>query len=638
MGWPFRTLATQDVTKDGFELEEYELASSPSAAGHGIRRLHWLRQLSLTLWLWELLSLLTSATCIGAIIVFLAHYDGKPMPSWSYGLTLNSLVSILSSVARSAMLLPIAEVLSQLKWCWFVGRQRPLLDFERFDAASRGPWGSLRVLFNVRLWSLGSLAAALTLATLAIEPCLQQIPTYPTRVVEVSGAKMARSTTYSDTMSTAGDGNGWTLGLGTKGAGYTGLYGSNKTATMYTPTCSTGNCTWPAYTSLAMCHACASHQVYGYPVVSGPGDNTTWWSPTPNLTQQQLFNTTTFVQRNQQYSFIMRPLHNTVLEINNSWSFQRSNNQSVAGVQMMYWPPKSPANDPPSGTFECQLYFCVQTYKGETMNGVFTEKIASAWPAPDERTGSPGPPNSEFLNVPLLQDLRKMANYTLAPPGLPNTTYTVDRATFVALRDWFTVFLGGSSSPGGGSGYKIPTPGYNDDATQIFYNELTGLLGGNMTVDGYTVPMTAGPDRIFNQLASSMTAYMRQMPNSAPAINGTATTVRLFVRARWLWTLQPLSLLALTGALMWGTMRASSRKRLPTWKSSGLAVLLHRLECRMDDILAAKGFDEPDKAVDGYLMRMDSGTAGDWRLTAEKHQSCRKKDDTGRAGRFDIWP
>ncbi|KAI0817888.1 hypothetical protein GGR55DRAFT_622433 [Xylaria sp. FL0064] len=43
-------------------------------------------------------------------------------------------------------MLPPSECISQLKWQWFSQQPRRLIDIEHFDAASRGPWGSLRFL------------------------------------------------------------------------------------------------------------------------------------------------------------------------------------------------------------------------------------------------------------------------------------------------------------------------------------------------------------------------------------------------------------------------------------------------------------------------------------------------------------
>ena len=47
-------------------------------------------------------------------------------------------------------MIPVIECISQLKWLWFVDRYRILADFDVFDRASRGSWGSLQLLTLLR--------------------------------------------------------------------------------------------------------------------------------------------------------------------------------------------------------------------------------------------------------------------------------------------------------------------------------------------------------------------------------------------------------------------------------------------------------------------------------------------------------
>jgi hypothetical protein len=68
-------------------------------------------------WLIEILSLSFSSLCMGAILAVLYHYDNKAMPNWKViGITLNALITLLSGLAKAALLLPTAECLGQLKW------------------------------------------------------------------------------------------------------------------------------------------------------------------------------------------------------------------------------------------------------------------------------------------------------------------------------------------------------------------------------------------------------------------------------------------------------------------------------------------------------------------------------------------
>ena len=104
-----------------------------------------LHYLSTDWWLWELLSWLTSAASITALVVVLSIHNGRPLPQWPLGITLNTFISLIATLAKASAIVPVAESIGQLKWLWFK-QQRKLFDFQAFDDASRGPWGSLQLL------------------------------------------------------------------------------------------------------------------------------------------------------------------------------------------------------------------------------------------------------------------------------------------------------------------------------------------------------------------------------------------------------------------------------------------------------------------------------------------------------------
>jgi hypothetical protein len=73
-------------------------------------------------------------------------FDGRQPPTWPLGITLNTFLAFFTSLAKLAFMIPITEGLGQLRWLWFTSRPRPLNDFEAIDQASRGAFGSLRLL------------------------------------------------------------------------------------------------------------------------------------------------------------------------------------------------------------------------------------------------------------------------------------------------------------------------------------------------------------------------------------------------------------------------------------------------------------------------------------------------------------
>lgn len=99
-------------------------------------------------WLLELLSWSVAAFSTSAMIAIFALYGGQPIPRWRFGFTLNGVISLLAEVAISSIRLPTYSALGQWKWIWFSSGPKPMADLELFDSASRGPWGSLFLLFR----------------------------------------------------------------------------------------------------------------------------------------------------------------------------------------------------------------------------------------------------------------------------------------------------------------------------------------------------------------------------------------------------------------------------------------------------------------------------------------------------------
>ena len=128
----------------------------------------WLRD-----WWLEIACCVVFTGALMAIVGAILPYQDQPLPQWPYNISINTLISILIAISKAAMLLVTAEGLSQLKWTWFQ-RKRPLQDMARYDMASRGPWGSWRLLLSLRGRDLvASVGAFVTVASIAIDPFAQ---------------------------------------------------------------------------------------------------------------------------------------------------------------------------------------------------------------------------------------------------------------------------------------------------------------------------------------------------------------------------------------------------------------------------------------------------------------------------------
>ncbi|KAF6814700.1 hypothetical protein CSOJ01_03923 [Colletotrichum sojae] len=149
-------------------------------------------------WWLEIFCCWLSIACVAALAVFLKAYDDQPLPEWPSGITVNTVVALLSTVTRTAFTIPVAEGLSQCKWNWFKQKPRPLSDLDLFDQASRGPWGSLSLMVRTKGWLIGIFSAVLLVSSIGTSTLTQSAVTYPTRKIQQRGEAPAWSLSKFD--------------------------------------------------------------------------------------------------------------------------------------------------------------------------------------------------------------------------------------------------------------------------------------------------------------------------------------------------------------------------------------------------------------------------------------------------------
>lgn len=117
-------------------------------------------------WLWEILAVLLSLSTFSALIIVLIVYNGRAVPQLPWGISLNTVVSILATISKTSLMFSITATLSQFKWLLFSDRTRQLKDLQLYDDASRGPLGSSALLISERGRCVHSLVHTLPLLTL----------------------------------------------------------------------------------------------------------------------------------------------------------------------------------------------------------------------------------------------------------------------------------------------------------------------------------------------------------------------------------------------------------------------------------------------------------------------------------------
>ncbi|KXH64407.1 hypothetical protein CSAL01_04015 [Colletotrichum salicis] len=102
-------------------------------------------------WALGILALSLSIAALLTVTALLLAYDEKPLATWSFFLTFNTIISALGTVSRTTLAFTIGACLSQWKWNWFKRNEEFIINYDRFEEAGRGPLGSVRLLWGIRL-------------------------------------------------------------------------------------------------------------------------------------------------------------------------------------------------------------------------------------------------------------------------------------------------------------------------------------------------------------------------------------------------------------------------------------------------------------------------------------------------------
>ncbi|KAJ2894331.1 hypothetical protein MKZ38_007727 [Zalerion maritima] len=434
--------------------------------------------LSTETWYYELISLSLSLTAFASAILLLSFQDGRPAGEWRFGagvggngagtISLNTVIAVLGAVSRASLAFAVGGALGQGKWNWFTrkGRGRggnpeggtrgtegistgtydyeeevslkrgggaegekgimmvgDRLDrFDKFEEASRGPWGSVRLLGSLWWTHWTSLGALAMIIMLGFEAFLQAIVSYEgqLRLVDVSisggddestaasafaGAYLHRSerldsgfyqpcldsscpaalslpvnsssTTTTTTRSTDNDTDADGLirdaisipswgsypHVSIMSAFYKGLSQDTSNTVSSTYTCPTGNCTFPPYTSLGFCSQCNDISSSIVPTV--------------------LTNTSS----NESYSVYSLPyvsLSDKTKDLTvahgvlDPWRTVSMTNLSTMLMAFGVISRDADTDASPVGT-ECALYLCAGLYETSVKNGVVAESKTASW-------------------------------------------------------------------------------------------------------------------------------------------------------------------------------------------------------------------------------------------------------------------
>ncbi|KAF2796181.1 hypothetical protein K505DRAFT_1967 [Melanomma pulvis-pyrius CBS 109.77] len=211
-------------------------------------------------WWWEVASAFLGIICTSLIVAILFSMDGKSIENWRLPIQPNSLVAVFSTIAKSALLYPLAECIGQLKWEYFdTTTAKPLSQLYAFDTASRGPWGAFKFTWSTRGRALlASMGAAITVLMLAFEPFTQQVIAFSARNVLLHNETANVLVTNTWFQTDKSDYEKVTYPL------TTGISGSIVKPMPLEPAssfCPTSQCRFQDFTTLGVCSECTTELV-----------------------------------------------------------------------------------------------------------------------------------------------------------------------------------------------------------------------------------------------------------------------------------------------------------------------------------------------------------------------------------------
>ncbi|KAI0387902.1 hypothetical protein F5Y04DRAFT_274755 [Hypomontagnella monticulosa] len=568
-------------------------------------------------WNWEIGALFLSLSSLVALIVLLVCNDGHPQ--WNGFLSLNTLISTLGTISRTSLGFAISSCLGQAKWNWFKRRPDNIIIFDRFDDASRGPWGSLWLIIGLKTCNWVCIGAVVTVILLGFEPFLQAVISYSGQMgpsTNSSSIQVGRSEALNvglyfisaldktqqiplppSNMTVTLEPFSFLPDIGMQAAFSDGLYNSSKEVPQSASfVCPTANCTWPIFASMAVCSGCndvSSHVQRGaihgtnlgsldLPLMHGEDDYITYYLPRLNLTNPSgSFEILGIDYDNAWHNLYSSDAYmsaTTITDPQLTLSFQHLKTM-ITAVEVLRASEEYEAgnltwDETPILATECALYFCVNIYQSKVERSILTERIVASWA---ERNMSSYDNSVEGANYTQFDAYEKWHNYSLYPDK--GDTHRSDLELFIP-EDGIEM-------------YRLP-----EEAARHF--RLTQSTVGSMLrfvnedfLDSEMVWPVGNRDKkaisatqalyksrnlsaTFDKVAWSVSNWMRDISNVTNPGSGQEWVIYIHVR----WPYMILPLLAMVSGLAFCVLSIleTCSLELDPWKTSTISTLAHSFD------------------------------------------------------------
>lgn len=403
------------------------------------------------------------------------------------------------------------------------------------------------------------MGSALVILMLLFDPFLQQVVAFPSRFVPAKeGSTIFRAQRY-----VARNEKGLPLpsvvDLSMKSAIYNGIFDEQQKAEFdITHSCPSGNCTWPTFSSLAICNKCVDISSHIRRTCNETGCHQLSLPEGPSLSYSagQINSSVTNISSSLGgiYASVVRFSSLIIRNINES--------DNILAV-------------------ECSLWYCVQSYHTSVELGKLSQKVQSSWRNDSARLSDPS-------------DLLYNPPESIINPSLDPTSYRVSSLAARALNSFTSEMVTGSG------GLHKSGPAFSSDIIQALYR-----------ADSLAT-------RIAN-LATSMTNDIRSQSNdSCGSVSGTAWVPESYVQVRWWWFSYPLIIATLSLIFLISSVIETARCKLMVWKSNNLIILFLGRKLVLDQTLrelSSNELSEVNEQIQDIKTQLSQTDDRTWQLT-----------------------
>lgn len=569
------------------------------------------------LWLWEIAASALSIACMASIIGVLSYEQGRRLDQWGLGkgsLTPNVVVSFLGTLSKSACLLILTEVISQLKWLHFQHRPQKLSDLQIFDNASRGPWKAFRLAsMRNRKTILASFASILVVLSLPVDPFIQAVFSQPVILTPVKGVSPGILETRIYDPSALNARSGQCYGA----ANVQSKMQAAILAPMWNATpapslpCSSERCDWPTVTTLGVCSSCEDLTDTVVPTcVVNPEEtfklfDCNYTVPSQDATFNAVFGITGGASVRTPYSTVWNSIAGDQWQttLDAAWnsrielSFTESRPAVLSNFTFVKFSPNKTAydyynlriNPPVSQPMHCTLEICSRTFTTPYYANFSAAPLAGPHTALVTTTDGTTEGNAASAFIGLKP----------ASPGQlsEETNFRINYCNYKDIAKYLMDLFMTSMSTTGVVGTT------NDSSTTGFNQQIRQRVTPGL---GLAFSQFDDIAELVDEVANSMTEAFRTSANNT-VLDGVALSSVTYIKITWLPLILPIALVLMTFTMLIVMIIRNNQRGMPIWKSSSLALLFHEFSGWEGSKAAVTGPEEVEKQAKSMRTRVTNG-------------------------------